>query len=850
VLALRLRSPAAREYVSVWAHTRANLEYWGKHRAYKIQAVLRTRLDVRCTYALCTQVVQTREYTSTPGPGLTAPEVKFLFPSTGFMSSAVHTDGTKGACTDCGPRQVWSGKSKVFLSPSVVYVPRQRFENASCERWRRDAVALLSDAAGASELAGDVCSLLSEDDRHAAQYLCAQSPRPGATRTYAGAPAGDASPRGKSARSPESSSTLFPLPALTSSQCSSISNDVATCSQETSARTTAYWPARVYQSQRVSPGAVEATPMADACEPLTQATKKRRRLGCGSFSCAAAPVGLSSTPVSIEAASKLGFNAGAGHGLQRASSALQWRFQPLDALRRRETGILPEHALHRQTLLCRFRGLRLRETYDANDSNRSFSLPLLQRRAGVVEIVAFGDLLFTLTANGVCTAFQTVTRKRLCCLNLSPDEVVRSIFLNKANRALITVSVRHEDRFLRLRCRSIPMDAIARGQPEDSIPIFTSECLSWPGFVEFDDVNGKVLTFSANDRSYTVWDLTTYQSLYRIACRSIAEIKVSPGVMLLIYQRVGSHVPLQFVDIETGAVRHELFYLLNRSRKIEFIELFHDRLLVKQEGVNLRIVDLRTSTEQELLGSQHLTPHHFIFLYETKLFLVFRDQEIQVWDFRARPVVQRLSRQHPSRAISAAANNTLYISAAQDILVSYQAASDANEHPRDDDPDASDADPNTAVTPQSSSTSTSMDGAPVLGPTPDASATAPGDSSASGVRPQVRPALPSLAKGTPTLQAPSSTSDHQFASVPGTSSSERLRAGQLQRPLSEIYDVHSGSLWIAHIPTGLCLGRIRAHRDSFEERRALSDVTAVYYHEDRNEIYIGGRSGSVHRWAA
>lgn len=41
---------------------------------------------------------------------------------------------------------------------------------------------------------------------------------------------------------------------------------------------------------------------------------------------------------------------------------------------------------------------------------------------------------------------------------------------------------------------------ILRGQADAGFPLFESESLKWPGFVEFDDVNGKVLTYSAQDR--------------------------------------------------------------------------------------------------------------------------------------------------------------------------------------------------------------------------------------------------------------------------------------------------------------------------------------------------------------
>lgn len=41
---------------------------------------------------------------------------------------------------------------------------------------------------------------------------------------------------------------------------------------------------------------------------------------------------------------------------------------------------------------------------------------------------------------------------------------------------------------------------IQRGKPDEGFPLFETESLKWPGFVEFDDVNEKVLTFSAQDR--------------------------------------------------------------------------------------------------------------------------------------------------------------------------------------------------------------------------------------------------------------------------------------------------------------------------------------------------------------
>ena len=41
---------------------------------------------------------------------------------------------------------------------------------------------------------------------------------------------------------------------------------------------------------------------------------------------------------------------------------------------------------------------------------------------------------------------------------------------------------------------------IWKGHSDAGFSLFESESLKWPGFVEFDDVNGKVLTYSAQYR--------------------------------------------------------------------------------------------------------------------------------------------------------------------------------------------------------------------------------------------------------------------------------------------------------------------------------------------------------------
>lgn len=69
-------------------------------------------------------------------------------------------------------------------------------------------------------------------------------------------------------------------------------------------------------------------------------------------------------------------------------------------------------------------------------------------------------------------------------------------------------------------------------------------------------------------------------------------ICISPGIMLLIFKRATSHVPLKILSIEDGTVLKSFNHLLHRNKKVDFIEQFNEKLLVKQENENLQILDV------------------------------------------------------------------------------------------------------------------------------------------------------------------------------------------------------------------------------------------------------------------
>ncbi|XP_048529124.1 uncharacterized protein LOC125508451 isoform X2 [Triticum urartu] len=379
----------------------------------------------------------------------------------------------------------------------------------------------------------------------------------------------------------------------------------------------------------------------------------------------------------------------------------------------------------------RFRNMQLQEEFDTydHDAHLFVKLQFLKKRSKIIEIVAAKDIIFALAHSGLCAAFSRVTNKRLSFLNLSPDEVIRSLFYNKNNDSLITVSVYASDHFSTLKCRTTPIEYIRRDQLDAGFPLFESESLKWPGFVEFDDVNGKVLTYSAQD---------------------------GPGIMLLIYDRTPSYVPLRILSIEDGKPLKLFKHLLHRGKKIDFIEQFNEKLLVKQEDENLQILDVRSSELIEISIEKFMTPSAFIFLYENNLFLTFRNRTVAVWNFRGELVTS--FEDHLLWHQDCSTNN-IYITTDQDLIISY-CKSDA-------------------------------------------------------------------------------------AADDGTASS-------------------IGSINMSDIMTGKCIAKIAANDPalSIAPRKngspsiwssipeALEDVTALFYDEDRNEIYTGNSQGLVHVWSS
>ena len=164
--------------------------------------------------------------------------------------------------------------------------------------------------------------------------------------------------------------------------------------------------------------------------------------------------------------------------------------------------------------------------------------------------------------------------------NKNCEEQIRSIFHNRYNQSIRIVSVTTRDECNSLKCRSVPISALeatfaekARSIPVESIDLITNKtndelllckkevkgtklfkdfCLRYPDFIEFDELNAKIITKHSVEDAYRVWSLSTYQLQYVLKDEKIAEFKICHGVMLLLYAIEDNCVPMALINVHTG----------------------------------------------------------------------------------------------------------------------------------------------------------------------------------------------------------------------------------------------------------------------------------------------------------
>mmetsp|Transcript_31746 Transcript_31746/g.31024 ORF Transcript_31746/g.31024 Transcript_31746/m.31024 type:complete len:143 (-) Transcript_31746:512-940(-) len=130
----------------------------------------------------------------------------------------------------------------------------------------------------------------------------------------------------------------------------------------------------------------------------------------------------------------------------------------------------------------------------------------------IQELFAVDDFIISLTISGICSLYNKYTQEQRI-LNANGREKIRSIFHNQLNDSVFIVSVKERQDSSKMKCRTLPISSIKKGESR-GMKLFSEFVLRWPDFIEFDELNGKIVTKHTEQNSYRIWSLESYQLLY------------------------------------------------------------------------------------------------------------------------------------------------------------------------------------------------------------------------------------------------------------------------------------------------------------------------------------------------
>ncbi|KAF9615016.1 hypothetical protein IFM89_021587 [Coptis chinensis] len=290
----------------------------------------------------------------------------------------------------------------------------------------------------------------------------------------------------------------------------------------------------------------------------------------------------------------------------------------------------------------KFKKFQLQEELDIfhPKAHLPVELRFLKKRSKIMDIIVAKDVIFALTQSGACAAFSLLSSEHIGFLNISSDQIIRSLFYNANNESLITVSIHASDHYTSLTCKTTSIECIKRNHLYAGVPLFESESLKWPGFVEFDDVNGKVITYS--DSIYKVFELKDYSFLYSISEKNIQDSRL--GILLLIFNRDVDYLPVKLLSIENGTVIKSFRHLLQPNKEV-----------INSEVIKVSCTEL-------------MSPSDSIFLYEQQMFLTFRNRTISAWNLQGK---QMTSFQDHLLYYTDLNRSTICTTTDQNIIISY-----------------------------------------------------------------------------------------------------------------------------------------------------------------------------------
>ncbi|EZG43544.1 hypothetical protein GNI_167760 [Gregarina niphandrodes] len=234
----------------------------------------------------------------------------------------------------------------------------------------------------------------------------------------------------------------------------------------------------------------------------------------------------------------------------------------------------------------------------------------------VTDIVCTNKIVAVVTDLGMADFWDRITGCHLGSLADHNTEVVRSASYNRTNDTVFVLwHPRHCDKGLRIRIFNA--SDLARGVLQPCANVgkeLQSLVIKYPGFVEFEEANLRIVTSTTDDFKYKFWDMLSYNELFSESNAAYQEIRLSKGRVSFFGLPTSSELPVRLCDITDGRLIAERKVPLLPDRPLESLELCADNLLVKQQGTPLQTFNLLSGEHTVTEGSETFDPLSMSFL--------------------------------------------------------------------------------------------------------------------------------------------------------------------------------------------------------------------------------------------
>lgn len=287
------------------------------------------------------------------------------------------------------------------------------------------------------------------------------------------------------------------------------------------------------------------------------------------------------------------------------------------------------------------------------------------------EITMVRNYAIIRSRNGLCAVYKLIDRSFICYLNQMDHEIVKSIFVNESGKGdsmeIIKAVCLKSDNFSRIRCFKTQLNDLKNCEE-----IFKELNVSYPGFVEFDSINGRAIVLT-RDLKYSVFNLHNLSKETEISGKNIKDVKLVPDLILLTKSKENDYscesraahmikygceilneleelVNLEFHTFKGSSTAID--FQVVKGVQIQFIDCLGSSVVIKQVGLNARVYNIGTNQITEMENTDTLKINDFIFLYRAKKIIVHRNGDFSVFSFSGE-FLFNISSSSPQRNLSA-----------------------------------------------------------------------------------------------------------------------------------------------------------------------------------------------------